>query len=643
MKLKTKIQLLFCVTIVAFLLVMGNILIFESEKASNKIIQNSMNTSATLASNHISKQLEDYMNIVTLLGKDNVVSSTKSAEKKAEYLDTFVETYGFTSANILDENGISINDGTDFSDREYVKLALEGKTNVSDITLSKYTGTYGVSIAAPIYDNNNSIKGVVYFRLDINFIEDIIDTIKMSDNSYAYLLDDEGNIIVHPNHDLILQYNIKDKENNISSIADDILSGKAGNGIYYYDDKEITCGFGPVLNTNGWSIVIAAPESDFSKDINFVRTILIILIIVAIILAIIISTIIAAGISKPINNVKDALLEVAAGNLEVRVGTSTGSDEVAVLQNTTASLVETLSGIIGQANSILGSISRYDLTIRNMDQYPGDFDSLSKSVNFIKSTLNQLIVEVQNAVVSVDTGSRELAQATSALSQGTVAQANSIQVLDENLGVIVDKINRNFENEETVNRQLGELDFQINNANNQMKELLNVVGKIETMSSSIKKIVATIDDIAFQTNILSLNASVEAARAGEYGNGFAVVAEEVRGLAQKCGESSRKTEELINDCLKYINEAKICADATFGSLSDIVINSSEIAQAFETISEDTKEQTEKTKGFQVEIHNISDVIQTNTATVEETAASTAVLSEQAANLGVMVKNFRVVR
>ena len=84
MKLKTKIQLSFCVTIVAFLLVMGNVLIFESEKASNKIIQNSMNTSATLASNHISKQLEDYMNIVTLVGKDDVVSSTKSAEKKAE-------------------------------------------------------------------------------------------------------------------------------------------------------------------------------------------------------------------------------------------------------------------------------------------------------------------------------------------------------------------------------------------------------------------------------------------------------------------------------------------------------------------------------------------------------------------------------
>lgn len=643
MKLRTKIQVSFCVTIVLLLLIIGNIVIFQNEKAAMGIVDDSLITSANLASNHISQQLGDFMNVVELVGKDQVISSSRTAEKKVEYLDTFVKAYGFTSGNILDENGVSINDGTDFSDRDYVKTALAGTTNISDITLSKYTNTYGVSIAAPIYNAKNEICGVVYFRLDINFISDIIDQVKISENSYAYLVDKDSNVIVHPNQDLILNYNLSEQKGTMPKLAEEIAKGDAGNGNYKYEGKDILCGYGAIDNTNGWSIVIASPKSDFTRATNRVRNILVILIINAVIFTVIISAIIASGICRPINKVKDALVAVAEGDFSVKVERSTGKDEVAVLQNTTASLLDTLAGIIGQANRVLSSIARYDLTVENMNDYPGDFDSLTTSVNSIKYTLNQLIVEVQNAVINVDTGSKELAEATAALSQGTVIQAGSIQTLADDLTAVVEKINRNSENEETINKKLNNLDSQIHTANEQMQELLNAVGEIETMSSSIKKIVGTIDDIAFQTNILSLNASVEAARAGELGNGFAVVADEVRSLAEKCGESSRKTADLINQCIKYINNAKICADATFGSLSDVVANSTEIAQAFEQISADTSEQAAKSQGIQTEIHNISDVIQTNTATVEETAASTAVLSEQAANLGVMVQNFRVTR
>ncbi len=642
MKLRTKIQLSFSLALVVILLVIGNIVISANNTSSMSIVNDSMKSSATLASNNISQQLNDYMDVVSLVGRSEILSSSANAEEKMQYLDSYVNTYGFTSGNILDSNGVSINDGTDFSDRAYVKQAFEGKVNVSDITLSKYTNTYGISIAAPIY-KETSIVGVVYFRLDINFIRDVIDKITISDNSYAYLIDETGNVVVHPDEELILNCNMVEQSKAMSKIAEKVMAGETGNGTYIYDGKEIVCGYGPVDNTNGWSIVIAAPKSDFTKATDRVRNILVVMIIISVIVAVIISAIIAAGICKPINNVKNALLSAADGDFNVELITSNGKDEVAVLQNTMASLLETLSGIIGQANIILGSMAGYDLTVADMSRFPGEFDSLSNSVNSIKRTLNQLIIEVQNAVRSVDTGSRELAQATAALSQGTVTQAGSIQTLADNLGVVVEKINHNSENEEVVNKKLIALDIQIQRANQQMSELLSVVDEIETMSSSIQKIVGTIDGIAFQTNILSLNASVEAARAGELGSGFAVVAEEVRGLAEKCGESSRKTSELINQCISSINNAKKCADATFGSLSEIVVESSDIAAAFATISNDTAEQAVKSKHIKAEINNISDVIQTNTATVEETAASTAVLSDQAANLEELVRNFRVTR
>ncbi|MGN0439133.1 MAG: methyl-accepting chemotaxis protein [Lachnospiraceae bacterium] len=640
MKLRTRIQLSFCITMILVLLVVGYGIGITSTDATMEMANDSMTTSATLASANIAQQLEDYMNVVTLVGQSDVLSGNASEKDKTEYVNTYVEAYGFTSGNILDEKGVSMIDGTDFSDRAYVQEALKGNTNVSDITLSKYTNTYGVSIAAPIY-KGDEIKGVVYFRLDSDFITDIIDSIKISKHSYAYLVDNQGNVVAHPTKELILNYNLNDQGGTIEKLAESMSKGEAGNATYVLDGKNIICGYSPINNTNGWSMVIAAPKNDFTDATNTILKMLFILGIIALILVVFLSGVISAQISNPINRIKNALVCLAQGDFNVKLDFANGKDEIAVLQNAGASLVDTLTGIMNQANQVLESIARYDLTVADMKTFPGEFNSLSSSVNSIKFTLNELILEVQNSVRNVDTGSRELAEATAALSQGIVAQASSVQALADHLGAVVDKINRNSQREDAVNANLGDLDKRIQTANRQMQELLTVVDEIETMSSSILKIVSTIDSIAFQTNILSLNASVEAARAGELGSGFAVVAEEVRGLAEKCSESSKKTSELINRCIAAINHAKECADSTFGSLTDIVSDSSMISQTFEEIANDTGEQAADSKHIQNEINVISDVIQTSTATVEETAASTAVLSEQAMNLENMVRNFKV--
>ncbi|MGN0159813.1 MAG: methyl-accepting chemotaxis protein [Lachnospiraceae bacterium] len=641
MKLQFKIQILFCSTMIVLLLLIGISVNFASSNATSKIINDSMTTSATLASNHIAQQLEDYMNVVSMVGRDSIFSSDATKEEKIAYLDQYVDTYGFTSGNILNARGISINDSTDFSDRDYVQKALAGTPNVSDITLSKYTGTYGISIAAPIYNKANRITGVVYFRLDIDFILDITKSIQISDNSYAYLVDKDSNIVVHPDNSYILTYNLKDQGADMAELANEISSVESGNGSYIHKDNKILCGYGKIANTNDWSIVIAAPESDYADVTNKVTLIIGIVGVVSMIIIFILALAISGYICGPIKKVKNALVAVSEGDFSTRLERVKSKDEVGVLQNTTATLLETLSSIMGQANAVLKSIARYDLTAGDMDHFPGEFDSLASSINSIKYTLTELISEVKNAVESVDVGSRELAAATNALSQGTVVQANSIQTLADNMKTIAERINSNSENEEKVNGQLTELDQQIQNANKEMSDLLGAVDEIETMSSSIEKIIATIDNIAFQTNILSLNASVEAARAGDMGKGFAVVANEVRNLAEQCSDSSKKTEELIHQCINAINSAKKFADATFSSINQIVEHSSEISKAFETISCDTADQAEKAQFIKNDIDNISDVVNTNTATAQQTAASTSALSEQAEKLDEMIRHFKL--
>lgn len=642
MKLRTKIQISFSLIMAVLLVIIGMVTQKLNTATVNILTDNSIATSATLASNHISQQLEDYLNVVSMAGTNELLSDNSvSIAEKTAFLDKYVETYGFTSANLLDTKGISLIEGTDFSDRDYVISALEGTANVSDVTLSKYTNTYGVSVAAPVYNSANRITGVVYFRLDIDFMLDVIKNISISDNSYAYLVDKKGNIIVHPDNSLILNFNLADQQGSMATLSNEIKEKESGDGTYTYNGETILCGFGAIDHTNDWSIVIAAPETDFTSYSDRVNSITLLLDIVAIIIAIILSTFLASSISKPIERVKQALLAVADGDFSVQIPDARGKDEVAVLQNTTASLLHTLSDIIGQANQVMDSIANYDLSISDMNNYPGEFDKLSTSINSIKHMLKKLIVKVQNSVYTVENGSHEIAQATSALSQGAVSQATLIQTVAGDFSDVVARIDNNSAHEELVNEKLTALDQNIQTANGQMESLMAAVDSIETMSVDIQKIVGTIDSIAFQTKILSLNASVEAARAGDMGKGFAVVAEEVRSLAVKCGEASNKTSDLVNACVKSITNAKECADATFESLSGIVNDSAEISIAFQSIADDTLEQANKSKRIQDEVDNISDVVQTNTATAEETAASTALLSEQAKSLKELIRKFKI--
>ncbi len=150
--------------------------------SEGKKLDKNMYSSAELAGQYISSMIKTYKSASELVGNDiNLKKSDMSDETKLAIINGYVEQFGFVSGNILDKDGISIKDGTDFSDREYVMLALKGEVNVSDINLSKYTNTYGFSVAAPLCGDNNEILGVVYFRVDVDYMKWITDTIKVGD------------------------------------------------------------------------------------------------------------------------------------------------------------------------------------------------------------------------------------------------------------------------------------------------------------------------------------------------------------------------------------------------------------------------------------------------------------------------------
>lgn len=642
MKLRMKIQLIFGITMVVLLAVVGLVNYYTNYASYVNNMEENLTENADMAAAAITEKMEDYRKIVTGVGHDEILGGNASNEKKEAQLNFYIEQYDFDGGDVLDMNGNCIFDGAALGEEDYVQSALQGEYALSDVELNKETGSYAINMAAPIYANGDkTVKGVICFTLNADFLHNLLGKIKVSESSYSYLIDANGDVIVHSKVDDLTGYTIDKQEQALQDATRTILDNEEGYVSYRKNGDTMMCGYDTIEEANGWNIVVVAPESDFMSEIQGFLIILLIVDTVACILALLISVSIAGYIAKPVKNVQQVMTAIAKGDFSTKVEKTNGKDELAELRRTASSLLNTLSGIIGEANHVLGSIAEGDLRIDHMRVYPGEFNTLACSVNAIKEMLSEMIVEVQSTAANVETGSKQLVDATSMLSEGTVTQASSIQQLMSDMGEVAECISNSSENGKLVNEKLHNLNIEIQNGNDQMTELRERVKDIEEMSEDIQKVVGTINTIAFQTNLLAFNASVEAARAGENGKGFAVVASEVGELASKSSEESKKTEQLIDRCIASIMNAKECADRTFESLHSIVVNSEEISQAFDQIANDTKEQQEKSVGVQSEISNISSVVQSNTATAEETAASTDVLSQQAMNLDQMVKLFKV--
>lgn len=637
MKLSTKISIVFSLTIIILVYIIGTEACLYSYSSTISLVEKNSRSSAKTTARDIEALLQNYKNIAKASGSDITLIGNVPNEVRVKKVEQLAKQYGFTSGNLLNKKGVSIKDGTDFSDRDYVKAALNGKTNISDVTLSKYTNTYGISIAAPLISSGRII-GVVYYRADVDFMNDIVKHISVGQGSYAYILDENNNVIAHKNEKYIMNDKYKEM---IPKDIKNCISSQNGSMTCSYGGDKYMCGYSKIDKTANWRVVIASPESAYNSDIlRFVKK-LVISDIIALIAAIIVALIIARVISRPIVRVKNLLSALAQGDLSVQLNDTKNKDELGILQNSAVSLNRMLSDMLTQSGDVLSKMAAYDLTSEDMREYPGKFNELAASINSIKAILSNMILNIQNSSVNVDGGSKQLAEAASMLSEGTMAQASSLQKLVTDVENVAQNINANSDKTIFVNESLGNLDSEIKDGNQKMQELSNVVRTVEEMSEDIKKIVNTIDGIAFQTNILALNASVEAARAGESGRGFAVVAQEIGTLATKSSDASKKTAELIEKCIKGIESAKEYADITSDSLAKIVSDSNNIANAFDEMSKANEIQAKNANDIRNEIENISQVVQSNTATAQQTAASTEVLSEQAAALKDMTGRFKV--
>ncbi len=305
-----------------------------------------------------------------------------------------------------------------------------------------------------------------------------------------------------------------------------------------------------------------------------------------------------------------------------------------------AETVQDLNTIISDINNDLAQIADGNFMISVDEDYKGDFAQISESFRLILKSLSNAMRNIDTNSESVQKGATDLAGAAQSLAEGATDQASAIEELTATMTDISEKIHINAENAEKARNVVADMNRQVVESNEQMKHSTQAMERIGEASNRIAEIIGSIEEIASQTNLLALNASIEAARAGEAGKGFAVVATQVGTLSEQSTEAARNTKDLIQNAIAAVEEGTKLANSTAESLLLVVDNAKVVSETISEIANASEAQAEATAQITEGINQIAGVVESNSATSEESAAASQELSTQADMLKELVGKFR---
>lgn len=350
---------------------------------------------------------------------------------------------------------------------------------------------------------------------------------------------------------------------------------------------------------------------------------------------------VAVGISKPLDELKQRLRTFAQGDLEAPFPAVDSQDEIADMVGVAKNMAADLKTIISDSDKLLGKMAEGDYTVSSdmEDKYTGDFIGLLMAMRQMKIQMNDVMSHINEISSLVTAGSNNLAQASQEIAEGATDQSAAIEELQATFADITDGVEKTSEKLNDTYRIAQEYAEEADHSNIEMQGMIDVIGRINDTSKQIENIISEIEDIASQTNLLSLNAAIEAARAGEAGKGFAVVAEQIRSLSEQSAQAAVDTRQLIESAIAVSNEGNEAAERVSTSIEKVINGMKEVADSSQKLSEIAEEQAKAMEQAEAGINQISDVVQSNSASAEETSATSEELSAQAETMNTLISKF----
>ena len=350
---------------------------------------------------------------------------------------------------------------------------------------------------------------------------------------------------------------------------------------------------------------------------------------------------IAKGIAVPLGELSDRFTTFAKGNLTDPFPVVDTQDEVADMINTANEMKETLKLVIADCGKHLADMASGNFDIRTdcPEVYQGEFEKLLLAMRDMKNQMIVTLRSIEDASSQVSAGSTNLAEASQSLAEGATEQAGAVEELQATITSITENIERAADQAHESYVQAKKYADEADNSRAQMRAMVDAMTRINETSKKIENIISEIEDIASQTNLLSLNASIEAARAGEAGRGFAVVADQIRQLAEQSTKSAVDTRELIEGSLEEIAEGNKAADNAATSIETVVDGIGKIAESSRNISQVSRDQATAMDQAEQGVNQISEVVQANSATAQESSATSEELSAQAVSLDELISKY----
>ena len=624
-------------------------------------------TELQLDSEAVALQVEKYftpferMTEQLALDKDvqKLLTTTKAGERMTEnslysaVLEEMVGVAGLDTQNIqgvfiadIDSNASITSAGTisgadyDVTTRAWYECTKTGKTILTKVYTSASTGKTILSAATPVYDENNSIVGVAGIDVAIDTVVNMMSDYTIGKEGYSMLLTSDGTFVYHPTSSLI---DTKIQDMNISSNIATAISSQASQIIGYKVNGQHKYGYIMPIGNTGFIALSCIPDNQYYASLVRAVVMLIIMIVAGEAFIIFLISRLSGKIVKPLSELNDAAMELAKGNLDVTIDAQT-EDEVGELGRSIDKTVTRLKeyiDYIDEISQVLADMADGKLAINLKYAYVGEFQKVKDALNHISDSMTEVMTSIVEGANQVSVGSDDLAKAAQGMAENTETQAASIEELLATATTVAEQVKVNRDNSEKSAEYTNEVAEVMENSKKQMATMREAMDKIQESSKQVVGVIKAIEDIASQTNLLSLNASIEAARAGEAGRGFAVVAGEIGGLANESADAVNTTRDLINVSLSEIEKGNQIVNDVMASLDDAVERVRVANGMIQDTARTADEQMKSIDQIRDGIDDMSQVVQDNSAMAEETSATSEELAAQSVTLNELVQRFEL--